>query len=542
MKRHFPWNILGIDATQDTAAIRKAYADALRGLNVDQDIAGYANLRRARDEALWLATRSETEDEGDYGLGGLDDEDDDFLGEVDSDYSEDWDAAPGPFYPEPMHDAAVSGPESDFSPEPTETQRRAQDAWQALTDILYPGGAVSEESVTYAEMEDGLAHLAVLLDHAERADLAEHDALDGALADVFARTWPRSAPFVEPANAALHWLDEAGHLEERPALMFLNARLKGMRFHDKVQLPDHPLHKAWMELSRPGRAGFVDRLRVKRFDIDKLLTGLRQHYPELESHLAPERVASWEGSTNASGVSDTGPRVVRGIFIVLLVLAVPRLISSFTDPRPDDPAAPPAAIADLDSALVNLGIAEIFGDDMDMNAVLAADPAFTDQLRRDFDRVGFASGRALGFVRRRALEAGEVAEFDELVARAELRRLWLTAAQRQAPGVCENVLKGDFISRPLKLNDTEQASERALLRQLLDAQVLSHQAKGGQVQYTIPGWVVSDVISRSGISEDAVRKALGDTANADRCKVEAALADVVLANPGRVSKELLRGL
>jgi hypothetical protein len=90
--------------------------------------------------------------------------------------------------------------------------------------------------------------------------------------------------------------------------MFLNARLKGMRFHDKVQLPDHPLHKAWAELSRPGRAGIIDRLRAKRLDIDKLLTGLRQHYPELESHLGPERVASWEGDTNASCVSDTGPR------------------------------------------------------------------------------------------------------------------------------------------------------------------------------------------------------------------------------------------
>ena len=44
MKRHFPWNILGIDATQDTAAIRKAYADALRATNLDEDIAGYANF------------------------------------------------------------------------------------------------------------------------------------------------------------------------------------------------------------------------------------------------------------------------------------------------------------------------------------------------------------------------------------------------------------------------------------------------------------------------------------------------------------------
>jgi hypothetical protein len=530
MSRHFPWSTLGIDATQDTAAIRKAYADVLRSLNVDEDIAGYANLRRARDEALWLAAQGEPEDEGDYGLGGFDDG---VLGEVDSDYAEDWDTAPEPFHHEPLHDAAA--------PELTETQRRAQDAWQALLDILYPGGEVSEESVTYAEMEDGLAHLGVLLDHAERADLAEHDALDGALADVFARTWPRSAPFVEPANAALHWLDEAGHLEERPALMFLNARLKGMRFHDKVQLPDHPLHKAWAELSRPGRAGLIDRLRVKRLEIDKLLTGLRQHYPELESHLAPERVASWEGTPNARGVSDTVPNMVRGIVIVLLVLLVPRLISSFTDPRPDDPV-PTLAIADLDAALVDVEVANIFGEGVDMNGVRAADPVFADQLRNAFNAAPFSDNSPLVFARRKALEAGEVADFDTLVARAELRRLWLSAAARQPAGVCQNVLVGDFFSLPLELTAEESVSENALLRQLLNAQVLRHQAKGGQTQYAIPGWVVSDVITRSGLSEDALRKAMGDTASPDRCKAEIALVEVVLANPGQVSKELLRGI
>jgi hypothetical protein len=532
MSRRFPWNTLGIDQTQDTAAIRRAYAGVLRGLNVDEDIAGYANLRRARDEALWLAARGAREDEGDYGLGSLDD---DVTGEVDSDYSDDWDTAHEPFHPEPLHDAPA--------PELTETQRRAQDAWQALLDILYPGGEVSEDSVTYAEMEDGLAHLAVLLDHAEAVDLAEHDALDGALADVFARTWPRSAPFVEPANAALHWLDEAGTIEERPALMFLNARLKGMRFHDKVQLPDHPLHKAWTELSRPGRAGIIDRLRVKRLEIDKLLTGLRQHYPELESHLAPERVASWEGDTNASGVSDTGPKVVRGVFIVLLVLAVPRLISSFTDPRSDDPAAVVAEAAEaLNAAEIDAEVADIFGPGVGMAEVREADPVFADQLRFALNGTAYQGRMPLALARRKALEAGEVAEFDDLVARAELRRIWLTAAKRQGGGMCQKVMQFDFADRALKLNGVERIRERVLLRQLLEAKVLGHDMKQRATQFAIPGWVVSDMLGNSGLSEEALRSAMTDTANIDRCTAEIALMEVVLANPGRVPEELLRGL
>lgn len=535
MSRHFPWTTLGIDATQDTAAIRKAYANVLRGLNVDEDIAGYAALRRARDEALWLAAQGEREDEGDYGLGGLGGLEDEGT-DVDADYDGDWEDAPGNHRPEPLHDAPA--------PELSEAQAQARDAWQALTDLLYPDGAPSDESVTYAEMEAGLAHLAVLLDHAGAADLAEHNALDHALADVFANTWPRSAPFVEPANAALHWLDEAGSLEERPALMFLNARLKGMRFHEKVEQSDHPLHKAWKELARPGSASVIDRLRIKRLEVDKLLTGVRQHYPELESYLDPQRVASWEGTSAGYGVGDTGPKVVRGVVILLLVLAVPRLIAQFTDPRPDGSAAPIAALIDVgpSDAEVDTAVADIFGAGVDMNGARAADPVFADQLRNAFNAAPFSDNSPLAFARRKALEAGEVADFDTLIARAELRRLWLTAAARQPAGVCQNVLVGDFTTIPLELNDTERIRESTLLRKLLDAGVLSHQAKGESFSYTVPGWMVSELIDRSGLSDADVRKAMDDGTDANRCKVDGVLLDLVIANPGRVSAELLKAV
>jgi hypothetical protein len=533
MSRAFPWNVLGIDATRDRAAIRKAYADTLRGLNVDEDIAGYANLRRARDEALWLAAQGEqADDEGDYGLGSLDDEDADLA----FDDGDDWYDAPDTSPPEALHDAPAA--------ELTEAQAKAQTAWQALLDILYPGGEVSEESVTYDEMEAGLAHLAVLLDHAERADLAEHDALDGALADVFARTWPRSAPFVEPANAALHWLDEAGKLEERPALMFLNQRLKGMRFHDKVQQPDHPLHKAWMELSRPGRARFIDRLKVKRLDVDKLLTGVRTHYPELESHLAPDRVASWEGDTNESGVSETGPKAVRWVFVAVLIgSALARLGSNLSEPRNDDQQATFAeGVEAVGTIEADIAVADIFGEGVGMAEVRAADPVFADQLRDALDGTAYGGRFPLALTRRKALEAGEVAEFDALVARAELRRLWLTVAKRQGDGMCQKVMQFDFADRPLAMGDLERARERKLLRKLLEAKVLSHDMQQRATQFAIPGWVVSAMINRSGLTEDALRAAMQDTASYDRCTAEIALMDVVLQDPARVPEEVLRGI
>lgn len=69
---HWPWTVLGIEPTRDEGAVRKAYADALRRLDLDKQVREYADLRHARDEGLWLARNGENKEEGDFGLGSLD--------------------------------------------------------------------------------------------------------------------------------------------------------------------------------------------------------------------------------------------------------------------------------------------------------------------------------------------------------------------------------------------------------------------------------------------------------------------------------------
>ena len=51
----FPWTVLAIGRTTDTTAIRRAYAERLKAMDLDRQIAEYDMLRRARDEALRLA-------------------------------------------------------------------------------------------------------------------------------------------------------------------------------------------------------------------------------------------------------------------------------------------------------------------------------------------------------------------------------------------------------------------------------------------------------------------------------------------------------
>jgi len=537
-RRRFPWDRLGIDETSDTGAIRKAYADALRAINVDEDIAGYADLRRARDEALWLAAHTmrvgEAEDEGDdLGSGDLDSDlgDDGEIGadwfDDDEDYDDLWDDRPPAYQPASASPSALAL---------SEAQERAQAAWQKLTGILYPEGQVSEDAVTLGEMQAGLGALDVLITRSEEADLAEHDALDGALADLFARTWPRSAPFVEPANAAFQWLDEAGSIEERPALMFLNQRLKGMRFHEKVQQPGHPLHRAWVELSRPGAVGLIDRLRVKRVEVHKLIDGVRRNFPELESHLDPQRVASWDRGATSAGPDGSGPRIVRGIVIVLLVVAIPRLLSQ-CDSTSNDKAPP---VVQLSDAAVDAKMAELFGPGTDMKAVEAKDLKLARELRLAVNMPEIIA--PLNYLRLQALGSAEVADRAALEARAELKAIWLTAAQAKSVQFCRMAINGDLRVLPLDLSAKDRAREQVLLRKLLDAKVLSHVPKGGETRYSVPGWLVSETLKRSGLSEEKLKAALTDPDSTDRCKAETALVQAVVASPKKVPDDVLKGL
>lgn len=544
-RRAFPWSRLGIDPTSDAGAIRKAYADVLRAINPDEDIAGFAELRRARDQALWEAARLEArqgddgadEAEGElYGLGSLDDDDG-----WDDDYEADdggWDIAPA-FTP-----GAALAPAPELSPALSEAQQRAQAAWSRLLDVLYPGGDFSEDAVTHAELADGLDALAVLTARAEEADIEEHDALDGALADLFARTWPRSAPFVEPANAAFGWLDESGILEERAALRFLNQRLKGMRFHDKVQQPGHPLHKAWVELSRPGRAGVLDRLRVKRLDVHKLLVGMRERYPELESYLDPERVASWEGAgaASAEGYSNAGRGFSGALLFVVLFFALIRAIAALGGVGDDADSAlpPPVAVFGPSEAEIDAAVASVFGPETDMAKVRAADPVFADQLMLGI-RNAEDNGGANAYVRNRALGVAEIAKFEELVALGELKRLWLAAALKN-PAQCKNVMAGDFRSLPLALGQTEAVREQELMRRLLDAKLLNHRSSKRGGSFSVPGWAIDKMLKKSGLGIDELTAALKDPEHPKRCLVDLTLAEVILAEPGRVSAEVLRAL
>jgi hypothetical protein len=118
----------------------------------------------------------------------------------------------------------------------------------------------------------------------------------------------------------------------------------------------------------------------------------------------------------------------------------------------------------------------------------------------------------------------------------------MAAAQQQSAEACRKVMSGDVLDLDLALNPKQRGREQALLRQLLEAKLLSYNPKGGSSQYSIPGWLVSDALQRSGLAEDTFKAALSDPDSPDRCKAESALIEAVRATSQRVPEDVLKGL
>lgn len=127
------------------------------------------------------------------------------------------------------------------------------------------------------------------------------------------------------------------------------------------------------------------------------------------------------------------------------------------------------------------------------------------------------------------------------MALGELKRLWLAAALKN-PAQCKNVMAGDFRSLPLALGQTEAVREQELMRRLLDAKLLNHRSSKRGGSFSVPGWAIDKMLKKSGLGIDELTAALKDPEHPKRCLVDLTLAEVILAEPGRVSAEVLRAL
>ncbi len=549
----WPWSHLDLTETNDKTAIRRAYASKLKQLDVDQDIAGYAQLRDARDYALFLANTAERGDVADGGL--LDDDADggfaevqfgaaDAEGTVADDLDDNfWDVDADPDLDQAFCrgvDVRWAAPEPDTTAEIDEPSRRA---WLGLQSLIFPDDEYSEAPFTAEEHTQAMEHLAVLLDRAEHSDIAEHDALDHALADMLAQGWPRSAPLAMRAGEAFRWSDEAGHIGERPALQFLNARMAELRFREEVQQEGHPLHKAWVELTTPGRAGVFKRFRIRKGAVIELLTLVRTQYPGLEELFDTDRVASWDGP-----IPTWRAWFARLLFFAFVVLQIMGVIAMFSSDTKKDDAPLPMYTPDV-GTVMEYGVQyefiarALFGGEMTMEEVTRQDPLFAERLKTQI-RTAHADRAMEGareMLRQDMLRARESADDKAVIAISRIYLGWLKAQNAGGNDTC-------WKSKAWQFGEIDMDADALRAEQKLAVSLLQEELLGKAVPVAVTRERtvnISEAVSAralkiSGLSRERFNAATENPDDPDRCRMTIGMLEAAIDAPGKTPVELLR--
>lgn len=586
------WKVLRIAKTPDVGVIRRAYADRLKAMDIDKDVDGYARLREARDAALrWARMQAKPEVEEEF---------DPFAGVAPSGEAEPGKALESPSESETsswLYAAPAASGEADPSlttrlgeatpkldvttgfsaaQAPAEqaiavardpfarpvllglepTSDAVMPAWaheQALHRLLFAVQRQGDDDDTPPPLEGweeamALGHLKAVLRHAETVSVTAFDEIDNWLAGMLADSWPRSAPLLEPAAAVFGWESERGQVSERPAIAFLNARLRGLRFREKVQEPGHPLHKAWKELTTPAQQGSRKGWFVKRAQVEQLLAGVRKNFPELEHHFDPWRVALWDKQDGADVGSGWFSKGRLWIFAAIFLIQIVRFAvnDSTPDTSPPPPAISASAVAE-DTKAIGGAIAAIFGPEITLEGLKSLQPdlaalfsANRTIARSDGSDDAAYRAKVHDLVRERMYTTALVEKGPLLADVQRVRADLLRAARKVGAAQCMAYVRTHRLDRQVVVPDATLEAERKLALRMLDASQLGPPQRMAPARAQVPGELVGKVIALTGIPDERVRKAMnGKGSDADQCAVNIALIDATLAWKGKDREAIL---
>ena len=237
-----PWAELGIAPTGDTALIRRAYSRRLRAIDPDANAEAFHRLRAAYEQAL----------EG---------------------------GASGEAAPTPPDRASVS-------PFP------AHGPLLEIRAILARPPEPGEAERVHALAAELLAHPAV-----QAVDVARE--LGAELVQLIFHE-PRAEPMLGPVIAHFGWQAAGERWDDHPLVAELVQRHRGNELLAQLSAPEHPLHGAYLELSRSH--GPVDLRRIDA--IVELLRTIRREAPAAEDRLNPARLNLYFDFLDRHGTGD----------------------------------------------------------------------------------------------------------------------------------------------------------------------------------------------------------------------------------------------
>lgn len=572
------FKVLGIGKTPEVSAIRRAYAERLKAMDVDKDVDGFARLREARDAALRWA-RMQAAPPADEGFDPLasvtppEEPEHPAPAPGQSNWLYAAPAARGEADPSLTRKLGEAAPRLDVTPgfsaaqapadqaiavtrDPFErpvllglepTSDAVMPAWaheQALYRLLLPETAANAENLPPLEgWEEAMAlgHLKAVLRNAENVSVTAFGEIDDWLANILTQSWPRSAPLLEPAAKVFGWESERGQVSERPGIAFLNARLRGLRFREKVQDPKHPLHKAWTELTTPAQQGSRRGWFVKRAEVDQLLEGVRRNFPEVEHYLDPWRVALWEKrarKTVGQGWFSSGRLIAFGIILLIQVLRFAFADSdrTATPPAPDPLAELSAPDAARERDVISRAVSTVFGPEITFDGLQSLQPdlaalfsANRTIARSDGSRDDAYVAKVHDLVRERMYATALVEKGGLLADVQRIRVDLLRAARKTGPDACMAFLRTRRMAPEVTVPPAVLLRERDLAVKMLDARQLGPPQRITPGTASVPGALIGKVITETGIPDKRVRQAMGGKgSDEDQCAVTIGLIDAAL--------------
>ena len=232
----FPWNVLGIEPTHDTRAIRRAYAQRLKVTQPEDDAEGFQTLRAAYELALRIAQHSEVYDdvaptEANANAAGAP-----AAGAADAAGATGADAALVP---------DLGGPISP-APPPRPVDEDAHWLDYKLRELA---GLLHSDHVI--RIEDAARTQAEILQspRLERIDLLQH--AENAIAVLLMRASPSSDPLLKAANDRFEWAARQLDPSTPPAARAVVRQLSDLWTLDQLNSGAHQFSKAWARLNLP---------------------------------------------------------------------------------------------------------------------------------------------------------------------------------------------------------------------------------------------------------------------------------------------------
>lgn len=550
-----PWETLGIEATGDVKAIRRAYTRLLKAMDPETDPAGFATLRYAHDWAMHLA------EQGEAGI------------------------------PEPSSEGVAEQASTDAAAVETASELHFDADFEALR-ALHAAILDPVSTATPAQIADlsnrVLADPAMLnLEHAE--------SVERFFAENIVQGTPRSDPMIDPAIAHFRWNSSDTELQRPPIIAWILQRANDRYFEIGLPTESYSFARILARLRRsPSTDGHVWLVWWLGPRVEYLIAYLQTYHSTILAGLDQETFEWWGDRINRlrKAVFPIGPLyefrrktilskplkqaglhpVIGSAPFLLLLLIGGVMFAAVSDgARSRRELAPTAPSSSADMSLPTSPpppqiavLSDIDGDidrvlrlftqgELTSSSVRAANPALHARLeqawhaassQRDggggidaFQNFASAAGTALNSVLERALRGPN----DQLVldhaAYYESRLRW---AERASPEDCADFLSGKPVEAALPSLD---AARRRLVARAVLGGTPPADAAQERPRFTVPADFVDDATRRAGLSRAAFAQAIESKGPAiAQCNAMIALLDSAMLRRDKASLQLLRSM